>query len=140
MPKLRNMLGETGTLEIPVPGDEPLMVTYRRGAMTPRLQSKLVLAQQAASGDGSALASGEALMTMCEVYAALVDSWNLTDDSGAVIGTDADSLADVDLGILTMVMQAIGKEINPDPLKDSDSSNGSSPTVVLEPLPITTAS
>ena len=46
MPKLRNMLGETGTIEIECPGDEPLVVEYRRGAVTPRLQGKLAEIQR----------------------------------------------------------------------------------------------
>jgi hypothetical protein len=141
MPRLRNMLSETGTVEIPVPGDEPLVVEYRRGAVTPRLQGKLadVQAQLEARGEGTS-PSGEFLSMLCRVYAQTIVSWNLTDDGGAVIGTDEESLLDVDFGTLNMVMQAIGRQTRPDPLSGNGSSNGSSATADSEPLLTTTAS
>jgi hypothetical protein len=139
MPKLRNMLGDTGTVEIECPGDEPLVVEYRRGAVTPRLQGKLAEIQRviAASGE-DAVPSADALLTLCELYAQTIVSWNLTDDAGETIPTDADHLADVDFGTLNLVMQEIGRQARPDPLSVNGSSNGSSPAAVSEPLPITT--
>jgi hypothetical protein len=141
MPKLRNMLGETGQIEIECPGDEPLVVEYRRGAVTPRLQGKLAEIQReiAASGE-DAVPSADALVTLCELYAQTIVSWNLTDDDGAAIGTDADALADVDFGTLNLVMQEIGRQVRPDPLSESGSSSGSSPTASSAPRPITMAS
>lgn len=140
MPKLRNMLGETGTIEIPVPGDEPLVVVYRRGVMTPRLQIKMLSVQQQLTGGATAAANPDALVFMCEMFSSLIESWNLTDDAGEVLGTDADSLADVDLSILTAILQEIGRAMSPDPLSSGGSSNGSSPKESLELLPTGTAS
>lgn len=141
MPKLRNMLGDTGTVEIACPGDEPLVVEYRRGAVTPRLQGKLAEIQReiAASGE-EAIPSADALTTLCELYAQTIVSWNLTDDDGAVIPTDAEHLADVDFGTLNLVMQEIGRAVRPDPLSESGSSNGSSAMASSGPRLITTAS
>jgi hypothetical protein len=141
MPKLRNMLGETGTVEIPVPDDDPLIVTYRRGVLTPRLQIKLLTLQGRMQGaGGKAPADPEALSTMVEVFANLIESWNLTDDEGQMIPTTAEALQDVDMSILTLVMQEIGRAVGPDPLSESGSSNGSTPGADPEPRPITTAS
>jgi hypothetical protein len=141
MPKLRNMLGETGQIEIECPGDEPLVVEYRRGAVTPRLQGKLAEIQReiAAAGE-DAVPSADALVTLCELYAQTIVAWNLTDDAGAAIGTDADDLADVDFGTLNLIMQEIGRQVRPDPLSESGSSSGSSPTASSAPRPITMAS
>lgn len=141
MPKLRNMLGDTGTIEIPVPGDEPLVVEYRRGAVTPRLQRKLAEIEREITERGEdATPSPDALDTLCLLYAQTIASWNLTDDDGAPISTDPESLADVDFGTLNLVMQAIGRAVRPDPLSESGSSNGSSQAESLGPRLITTAS
>jgi hypothetical protein len=140
MPKLKNMLGDTGTVTIAVPDDEPLIVEYRRGAVTPRLQGRLADLQAEIAASGEAAPGSEMLGLLCQLYAQTIVSWNLTDDDGAVIPTDAEHLADVDFGTLNMVMEAIGAEVRPDPLSGSGSSNGSSPTAVSGPLLITTAS
>jgi hypothetical protein len=141
MPKLKNMLGETGTVEIPVPDDEPLIVVYRRGAVTPRLQGKLADVQREIEAAGeNTPPSSEMLMLLCQMYAQTIVSWNLTDDDGAVIPTDAESLADVDFGTLNMVMQAIGAEVRPDPLSVGGSNNGSLVMANSEPLRTITAS
>ena len=141
MPRLANMLGPTGRVEIPVDGDEPLVVEYRRASLTPRLQARLIDLQKAgADAERAAALDGSALLEMCAIYAQVIVSWNLTDERGEAIGTDGESLADVDFGTLNLVMQAIGRELNPDPLSVSGSSNGSSPTADSEPRPITMAS
>jgi hypothetical protein len=138
MPKLRNMLGETGTIDIPVDGDDALRVTYRRGIMTPRMQARMALFQDVQHGDTARAA--EALAFFCTVYAGLIESWNLTDDDGAPLATDAETLSDVPLDVLTLVAREIGRATSPDPLRESGSSNGSSRTGASEPLPIGTAS
>lgn len=142
MPKLKNMLGETGTIEIPVPDDDPLIVTYRRGSLTPRMQAQIVEAQQRANaaGGGDGLAGGESIKVLCEFYSRAIASWNLTDDAGRPIGTDAESLADVDFSILNLVMEEIGRAVRPDPLSDSGSKNGSTPKADSEPRQIGMAS
>jgi hypothetical protein len=141
MPRLRNMLGDTGTVEIAVPDDEPLVVTYRRGVLTPRLQIKLLSLQgRMQAGQGKQAAGADDLATLVEVFASLIESWNLTDEQGAVIPTTTEALQDVDMSILTLVMQEIGRAVSPDPLRSGGSSNGSSPTAGLEPLRITSAS
>jgi hypothetical protein len=141
MPKLRNMLGETGTVEIECPGDEPLVVEYRRGAVTPRLQGKLAeIQRQIAAAGEDAIPSADALTTLCELYAQTIVSWNLTDDDGAAIPTDGEHLMDVDFGTLNLVMQEIGRQARPDPLSENGSSSGSSATASSGPRLITTAS
>jgi hypothetical protein len=141
MPKLSNMVGESGTVEIPVPGDEPLIVMYRRGAVTPRLQGKLAALQALVEAGGAdAAPSQEALMLLCEMYAQTIISWNLTDENDQIIGTDAESLADVNFGTLNLVMQEIGRQARPDPLSGGVSSNGSSPTDGSARLQTTTSS
>jgi hypothetical protein len=138
MPKLRNMIGETGEIEIEIPDDEPLRVRYRRGAITPRLQARLGELQRAAGPD--AMPGAEAVAALCEMYAAAIVEWNLTDDDGTPIGTDADSLQDVDFGTLNMVVTAIGQETTADPTSGGGSNNGSSPAESSGPRLITTAS
>lgn len=142
MPKLKNMLGETGTVEIPVDGDDPLVVEYRRGVMTPRLQIRLMKLQRAISDLSTANPedAADAIMAMCELYAQMIVAWNLTDDDGEVIATDQESLAELDFGLLQLVARSIGGETAPDPLSESGSSNGSSPTASSAPRPITTRS
>lgn len=136
MPRLSNMLGENGRVEIPVPGDDPLIVEYRRGILTPRLQARMALFQDVKAGDGAG--AGAALDFFCDVYARLIASWNLTDDDGQVIGADAEAIRDVPLDALTTVAQAIGRATAPDPLSESGSSNGSTPRADLAPLRTTT--
>jgi len=136
MPKLKNMLGETGTVEIPVPGDEPLVVVYRRGNLTPRLQAKALELQRLDPAD----VTPERVLGIAEIYAAIIESWNLTDDAGAVIPTTAASLVDVDFGTLNLVLGAIGREQAPDPTSGAASSNGSSAAASSELHPITTGS
>lgn len=133
MPKLANMLGESGTVTIPVEGDEPLVVRFRRGILTPRLQARM------AQVEGAAV-DAEALDFFCDVISRVIESWNLTDEAGATIGTDAESIKDVQVEVIQLVMREIGRQLAPDPLSGSVSSNGSSPTAGLEPLPITTDS
>lgn len=133
MPKLANMLGENGRIEIPVEGDEPLVVRFRRGILTPRLQARM------AQVEGGAV-DADALDFFCDVISRVIESWNLTGEDGQPIGTDAEAIKDVQVEIIQLVMREIGRSLAPDPLKDSVSSNGSSPTAGLEPLPITTGS
>jgi hypothetical protein len=140
MPKLSNMIGETGTVEIPVAGDEPLIVTYRRGVMTPRIQKRMMEMTTVAEAELTPALAGAALDFVCDVYGRLIDSWNLTDDSGAPIGTTPDALSDVDVSILKAVVEAIGGAGQVDPLSGSGSSNGSPQTASSEPLRIISAS
>lgn len=140
MPKLKNMLGETGTIEIPVPDDEPLVVVYRRASLTPRMQGRLAEAQATARSEGTdGLAGKEAVSILCEFYARAIVSWNLTDDNGPV-GTDAESLQDVDFTILNQITDEIGRAVRPDPLSGSGSNNGSTPRADQEPRQIGMAS
>ena len=136
MPRLANMLGATGRVEIPVPGDEPLVVVYRRSALTPRVQGRMMDVQKLA---GDQVGSDE-MRSLCEVFAQIISSWNLTDEDGTVIAITPDALMDVAFSTLNMVMEAIGAENRPDPLSGNGSSNGSSPTADLGPRLITTAS
>lgn len=135
MPRLANMLGAVGRVEIPVEDDEPLVVEYRRSALTPRLQARIANLQRAANDPArQGELDGDAVLAVCDVYARVIVAWNLTDDGGALIGTDAESLADVAFSTLNLVFDAIGREVAPDPLSGSGSSNGSSPTADSAPL------
>jgi hypothetical protein len=142
VPKLRNMLGETAEVVLPVDGDEPLVVHYRRGAITPRLQARMADAmREAAPASGEApIPSRDAIMLMVEMAAVTLVSWNLTDDDEVTIPIDAEHLADVDFGTLNLIMTEIGRQNAVDPLSSGGSSNGSSPTASSELRPITTAS
>jgi hypothetical protein len=141
MPKLSNMQGATGTIEIAVPGDDPLVVVYRRNAVTPRLQQKLAHIQEHVRAHGAdTTPEPEWLTVLCQLYASVIASWNLTDEHGVEIACDADSLADVDFGTLNLVMQEVGRQSQPDPLSGGASSNGSSRTAGSELRQITTAS
>lgn len=133
MPKLKNMLGETGTIEIAVPDDEPLIVIYRRASLTPRMQARISDAQQTAQSEGTqGMAGREAVAVLCEFYARAIVSWNLLDDNGDPIGTDAESIQDVDFSILNMVTDEIGRAVRPDPLSASGSSSTSPQTASSE--------
>ena len=124
MPKLSRMLGPTATISIPVPDDEPLIVEYRRQAATPRLLGRLADYQRSAADD-TVLSGSEAIETICELYASVIVSWNLTDDDGNVIPTDAESLADVAQSTLELIMEAIRSAVSVDPTSSAVSSNGS---------------
>lgn len=136
MPKLRNMLGENGRIEIPVPGDDPLVVEYRRGILTPRMQARMALFQDVTAGESARAAA--ALDFFCDVYARLIAAWNLTDDAGELIGTDAESIRDVPIDALTLVAREIGRATAPDPLNGNGSSDGSTPKAVSAPTPFPT--
>ena len=136
MPRLANMLGPTGRIEIPVEGDEPLVVAYRRSALTPRVQGQMLDVQKMAASE----VGSDAMRSLCEVFATILASWNLTDDDGAVIPITTDALYDVPFATLNVIMEAIGAENRIDPLRSDGSSNGSSPTADLGPHLITTAS
>lgn len=127
MPKLSRMLGPTAEVSIPVPDDEPLVVVYRRQAASPRLLGRLADHQRAAA-DADAPMGSDAMKTICQLYASLIVSWNLTDDDGNVLPTDAESLADVAQSTLELIMQAIRAAVDVDPTSSADSSNGSSAT------------
>jgi len=92
------------------------------------MQAKL--AAQSNSGAPSA----DPLDLFCDVLSKIVRSWNLTDDEGAPIETTADASADVDMAVLTLVMQKIGEQTQADPLNGGGSRNGSLPTDDSEPL------
>jgi hypothetical protein len=135
------MIGETGTIEIPVMNDEPLIVVYKRGKRSPRENVRILTAQRKlneASADGTP--DPEMFSVMVGMLADSVVSWNLTDDDGAPIGTDPESLMDVDLDILTAIAGEIGRQSNIDPLSKSGSNNGSTPEADLEPRRIGSAS
>lgn len=127
MPSLRNMVGETGVIEIPVSNDEPLVVHYRRGVMTPRRQMKILRTQRELAEAAGDAPDPAVLLVMVELLSDLIVSWNLTTDAGLPIPTDIESLQDVEMEILTSIMQEIGRQGRPDPLSGGGSNNGSSP-------------
>lgn len=139
MPRLSNMVGETGFIEIPVSNDEPLIVFYRRGKQTPRVQIKILTAQRelaALQVDG--VPHPKVIEMMTEMLADLIVSWNLTDDNGNPVKTDAESLQDVNTDLLTGITTEIGRQAQVDPLNNGGSSNGLSAVARSEPLPTTT--
>lgn len=136
MPSLRNMVGETGVIEIPVSNDEPLVVHYRRGVMTPRRQMKILQTQRGIATAAGDTPDPQVLMVMVELLADLIVSWNLTTDAGLPIPTDLDSLQDVEMEILVAIMTEIGRQGRPDPLSGDGSNNGSSPTASSGPRQI----
>lgn len=140
MPKLRNMVGETGTVEIAVPGDEPLVIVYRRGSLTPRLQVRAIEFRRLIEASRFDELEPQHVTLICDLLAASLVSWNLTDDDGETLPIDPESLANVDMPTLTMIANRLQEETQADPLSGDGSRNGSSPTASSADLLTTTTS
>jgi hypothetical protein len=141
MPSLKNMIGETGFVEIPVANDEPLIAYYRRGRRSPREQIAVLKQQrelQAMQSDG--VPDPRMMELLVEMMAETIVSWNLTDNDGAPIPTTKEALLDVDMDILVSISQEIGRANTVDPLRNGGSKPGSSQTESSEPLRIISSS
>lgn len=92
------------TLVIPTSGDEPLRITYRPAAITPRVRAQL----QAAEGDQDAT-----LDAMTAFLAAVVEDWTLEytgpdgTPSGRQIPATAEGLLDVDYEAQAVIINAL---------------------------------
>lgn len=141
MPRLPNMVGETGTIEIPVSHDEPLVVTYKRGRRSPREQIDILKQQRelaAMQSDGTP--DPRMIELMVEMLSETIVAWNLTDADGGLIPTTPEALLDVPMDVLVSISQEIGRQQQIDPLSSGGSSSGLSVVASSEPRPTTTAS
>ena len=114
MPRLGQLVEATKRLVVAF-GDVELKIQYRPSAVTPRFQKAVARAQ--AEGDMDAL--------MLDPLCRLLASWDLTDDDGALVPIEPDSLADLPVPILVGLMTAIAEDMAPDPTRRAGSSNTS---------------
>ena len=96
---------------------------------------------EAPAGDATVSGRTAEMRAMAELFSSRLISWNYEDENGEPVGTDPESIANADLG---MVMSAIGawqKEVTrvPDPLPQ-DSSGGQrfqvAPIPTIQDLPL----
>ena len=102
MPRMAEMIPEYATIGVPI-GDETLTVVYRPHAMTLKVHHLLATAPAATDLRASLLGP----------LVALLHSWDLTDDDGAPIPIDADTLVGLPLPFLTAILTAIGVSMAP---------------------------
>lgn len=118
MPKLRNMVRETAEVTIPVDGDDPLVISYRKSFMTPALSARIE--------NLAALKVSEQLATVAEMVHRLVVEWNLTGDDDQVIPLTIEAISGVEVDALVVIATAIREANAPDPLSGSASKPTSS--------------
>lgn len=132
MPKLTQLRRETGEVEIPTAGDDPLRITYRKAFVSPALSKRLSNADD--------LPSTDQLAILADLVKAAVVSWNLTDEDDEPMPVSAASIDALDAGSLQVIATAIQESMRPDPTNGTDSSPISSATERSEPVPIGTRS
>jgi hypothetical protein len=125
VPRLSQLKRDTGTVEIPTGGDEPLIVEYRKAFVSPRLAEQLASAEE--------LAPVGQLAMLADLVRAAVVSWNLTDDEDTPLPLTAEAVATIDAGALNAIARAIQEDAAPDPQNGSISSSTSSRTGDSEP-------
>lgn len=116
MPKLTDLVADRATVAVPFDGAS-LKVTYRPGAITPKVQAAVFKAQREQDVNAG----------LCQPLSKLLVRWDLTDDEGETVPTTAESLADLPAQLLMRVLEAITDDMAPNPPRGDDSSNGSSP-------------
>jgi hypothetical protein len=74
-------------------------------------------------GDATVASRAAEMHAMTELFSARLISWNLEDENGAPVGTDVDSVAAADLGVVMSAIGAWQREVTrvPDPLPQSSS-------------------
>jgi hypothetical protein len=132
VPKLNQLRRETGEVVIPTEGDDPLVITYRKGGLSPELAERLDAA------DGATPVAQ--LRILADLVAGAVVAWNLTDDDGAPLPVGSAAISALDSSVLQMIAQAIQEAMRPDPLSGGSSNNGSTARADLEPARIGTHS
>lgn len=86
MPRLSQLKRDTGTVTIPTGGDEPLVVEYRKGFVSPRLAEQI--------------AGAEDLAPIAQLAM-------LADDEDTPLPLTAEAIATIDAGALQAIAQAI---------------------------------
>jgi hypothetical protein len=119
VPTLNQLRRETGSVEIPTDGDEPLVITYRKNFLSPTLATRLEKAD--------ALPPTQQIAVLADLVEHSVQGWNLTDDDGEPIAVSRSAIDALDAGVLQAIAVAIQEAIRPDPLSGTDSSATSSP-------------
>jgi len=115
---MKNVIARSGTLRIPVPDDEDLIVEYSRPRVTPGMLIELA---QLEIGDSFDMKQAN---LMYEMASMLIVSWNLTDENGP-IPTDMESLKTrVDFVVLATIVGRLSNAFKVDPPKGEDSDAG----------------
>ncbi len=115
--KLADLAKQTKTVTVAFEGaEEPLTVTYRPRFLTPARQ---VAFEEAAR-------AGRHTELLTEGIVGLVAEWDLLSDDGQPVALTAEGLADVPLEVLSVVVEAIGRDVAPSPLPGNGSAATSS--------------
>lgn len=119
MPKVSTYKQRTRnlTVEFEDGDDDPLHLAYYPRAITPRMERAFQDLQ----------ASGQADQVIYDSLAALIQSWDLTDDDGTEIPRTKDGLQDLPSSLLLHVFNSIAEDIRPLAVRSSTSPNGSAP-------------
>jgi hypothetical protein len=129
VPKLTDLVADRATVSVPFEG-AALRVTYRPGAITPKVQASVFKAQR-----DQDLEAG-----LCRPLSGLLVRWDLTDDDGEPMATTPEALAELPAQLLLRVLEAITDDIAPNRTSAEASSNGSSPRAASAPAPTGTSS
>ena len=92
-------------------------------------------------GDGDVAGRTAELRAMTELFSSRLIEWNYEDEDGAPVGTDIESVATADLGVVMSAIGAWQKEVTrvPDPLPQG-SSDGQrfpvAPIPMIQDLPL----
>ena len=130
MPKLSQLKRDTADVTIPTDGDEPLVVTYRKGFMSPELAERLDAAEE--------LPPVGQLRILADLVQGAVIAWNLTGDDGEPLPVTRETVSALDSGALQVIAQAIQEAMRPDPQSGTGSNGTSSAAESSEPEPVPT--
>lgn len=126
MPKVSGYRERTRQIRIEFDGDdEDLNVEYRPRAITPRMEDQFQTYIDENHGE----------RVVFDSLAAMVVTWDLTDDAGVPIPLTPDALNDVPSSVLTYVLNKLREDIRPNPQPSPASVNGSVPAASAEPAP-----
>jgi hypothetical protein len=111
--KLSNILNQQAPLAITFPTGDKLNLVYRPGQYTPKFESEVRKASEADDKDALSCMLGPLLL-----------SWDLTDDDGAPIACDVDTLHGLPNVLLSATLSAILKDMSPNKKASDSSANG----------------
>lgn len=120
--KLASLTGGTRTVQVPVPAteegsqDETVTVTYRPGALTLETVERI----------GSLSSSGSEASAIVEVFASVLESWDIETEDGQYLGVDPAAIKKVPVRFLFEIFSIITEDARPDP-QIGEASEGSSP-------------
>jgi hypothetical protein len=116
--KVSKLAGKTQTVNIKVPGegDEPeesVAVVYMPGALTLRVSEQIT----------EAVEQGLEANVAFHMLKPMLVSWDLQDEEGNELPVNEETLKDIPLNFLGMILQAIHADVRPDPPKPGNSGN-----------------